>query len=65
MKLNRPDEWADAVEFDKAIRNCGGMRGEMFVHQSGLPLDEVDLRNEADRGQRSLFGEECEGMCGI
>jgi hypothetical protein len=33
----RPDEWADVVTFDRAIRNCGGMRGEMFLHRDCVP----------------------------
>lgn len=43
MRDHRPDEWADAVEFDAAIRR-GGARGlppngEAFLHRSRVPLD--------------------------
>ena len=55
MKLESPSEWADAVAFDKAIRKCGGMRGDVFIHADRIPLDQVDLRNAADHGQLSLF----------
>ena len=60
-----PEEWKEAVEFDNKIRVCAGMRGDMFVHQSRKPLGEVDLSTDYDRGQTTLFGEECEGMCGV
>ena len=65
MKKHKPDEWKDAVEFDKAIRRFGGVRGDIFVHRSAKPLEEVDLRNDRDRGQMYLWDLECEGMCGI
>jgi hypothetical protein len=61
----RPDEWADAVGFDKAIRAAGGMRGEFFLHRSCKPLEDVDLRSDVERGQRLLWNEECLGMCGV
>lgn len=57
-----PAEWADAVEFDAAIRNKGGMRGQLYLHRSGMPLDEVPLD---DSSQMDLFTNECEGMCGV
>ena len=57
--------WKDAVEFDRAIRVCGGMRGETFLHRSAQPLELVDLRSAEDRGQLNLFNNECGGMCGL
>ena len=64
-----PDDWADAVEFDKAIRSNGtlkGMNEQQYSHRSCVPLDEVDLSTAADKGQEEFgFLEECEGMCGI
>jgi hypothetical protein len=56
MKLARPAEFADACEFDVAIRKCGGMRGECFIHRTCQPLSEVDLSNDIDRGQMLLVG---------
>ena len=62
-----PDEWADAVAIDAAIRDQShrGIRGQQFMHRSLKPLDEVDLRSDAEMGQGDLFGNECEGMCGV
>ena len=68
MKINDPVSFADAVSFDKSIRNSGQLKSdqkEMFVHRSCKPLDEVDFRNLEDMGQINMFNEECEGMCGI
>jgi hypothetical protein len=67
MKDNAPEEWADAVAVDKAIRlgNPRGMRGVEYMHSSRKPLDEVDLRTDAEAGQPDLFNNECEGICGV
>ena len=63
MRDNRPDEWRRAVEFDREIRR--GLRGveqEAYLHRQLVPLDEADIDGV---DQVSLFGEECEGMCGF
>lgn len=65
MRDTRPDEWQDAIEFDAAIRWAGGMDRPTFLHRSCVPLSEIDLITPEDRGQGTLFGEECEGMCGV
>lgn len=62
MRDKRPDEWKDAVEFDAAIRQAGGMRGETFLHRSCVPLDKVKFTKD---NQPDLWGNECEGMCGV
>lgn len=51
MRDERPAEWADAVDFDKAIRagvaraNEDGspLLGEAFLHRSRLPLDQAPI----------------------
>lgn len=72
MKLNRPQEWADAVDFDERLREVPprpGDRGEIaknrFLHRRCIPLREVDLATSADIGQGDLFDEECSGVCGV
>jgi hypothetical protein len=57
-----PASWKDVVDFDRAIRKQGGMRGDMFLHRSCLPLDEVYFKE--NQGEFN-FGGECEGMCGV
>jgi len=42
LRDNKPDEWADAVAFDEAIRKGGSrgmpLNGEAFLHRSRVPL---------------------------
>lgn len=67
LKDNDPDGWQQAVELDRLIR--GGVRGTrhaLYLHDSMVPLDEVDLSTDIERGQGELkFQAECEGMCGV
>ncbi|SCL26194.1 hypothetical protein GA0070616_3257 [Micromonospora nigra] len=52
MREHSPREWADAVAFDRAIRNGSAranadghpLRGQFFLHRQRVPLDEVRLR---------------------
>jgi len=64
---NQPEEWAEAVAMDHALRDgaARGMRGLEYMHRSCVQLEMVDLRNSDERGQPDLFGNECEGMCGV
>lgn len=64
MKQNRPEEWAEVVAFDKAIRNCGGMRGQCFLHGDRVPLDEVDLSRDVNFLTDGMV-QECTGYCGV
>ncbi len=67
MRDHRPDEWADAVAVDAALRkdNARGFRGVEYMHRQCVPLPEVDLSNAEDHGQIDAFKNECEGMCGL
>lgn len=68
MQDEEPEELADAVAVDRALRANGprrGMRALQYMHRSCKPLDEVDLSTAEDRGQLNLFLNECEGMCGV
>lgn len=63
LRDNHPDEWADAVEFDRAIRKGGArglpLNGEAFLHRSRVPLDQapIDRRTLAEKAsdQMSIF----------
>ncbi|WP_236016319.1 hypothetical protein [Brucella endophytica] len=66
MRDDDPEAWADAVAVDGALRTgLRGIRGEVFLHRSCVPLDEADFSTAADRGQLDLWPNECEGMCGL
>lgn len=66
LRDDSPEEWADAVAFDAAIRTPrAGFSGPVYLHRSLRPLAEVDLRTPQEHGQLDLFGEECEGVCGV
>jgi len=69
MRDNDVKSWIDAVQFDHALRsgshNAFGMDSPVYLHRSMTPLDMVDLSTEQDRGQLDMFGNECEGMCGV
>lgn len=51
MRDEQPEEWADAVAFDRDIRrgsaraNAQGqpLRGQMFLHRSRVPLDQAPI----------------------
>lgn len=66
MRDNRPDEWADVIEVDRALRtgDARGMRAVEYMHPQRVPLDAADL-NDADPLQMDLFGNECDGICGV
>lgn len=60
-----PEAHAFNIAFDRALRspeNVARFRGELYVHRSRVPLDQVDFSIET--GQGDLFTNECEGMCG-
>ena len=63
MKRNYPEEWREAVEFDRAIRKLPKFKKEPYLHRSCRPLDKVNLQE--DQGELNLFINECEGYCGV
>lgn len=66
MRDHDPEAWTDAVSVDAAIRTgFRGIRGEVYLHRSAVPLDRADLLTAADHGQLDLWPNECEGMCGV
>jgi hypothetical protein len=63
------DEWMETrkdPEQMRVIREAEKMLlpGE-YLHRSKRLIDEVDLSTDLERGQMSLFGNECEGLCGV
>jgi hypothetical protein len=64
MKLENGADWQKAIEVDEAIRKVRPPF-DLFVHPDRIPLAEVDVSNEVDNGQLSLFDDECFGVCGV
>jgi len=69
LKTEEPKEFQKAVDFErrmfKAADRSEILRGRPFLHGSCKPLDTVDFSTEEERGQINMFGNECEGMCGV
>ncbi len=57
-------DWKEAVAIDKSIRDIRPPF-PLFVHPARIPLDEVDLRTQEEKGQLRLWDEECAGVCGV
>lgn len=53
-------EWASTVVLSHRLAELG-----QFMHRRLRPLDEIDFTRWRDRNQPDLFGNECEGMCGV
>lgn len=60
LKAFAPTEFERAVLFEKRMR---ALKPSNFIHNSCRPLDEIDF--SIDTSQPDLFGNECEGMCGV
>jgi len=71
LRDNDPAGWTEAVTLDRALSSgvkrisTEGSTGPLHLHRSMTPLEDVDLRNSDERGQPDLFGNDCEGMCGL
>jgi hypothetical protein len=55
----RQPEWAETIVISNKLAATG-----QFMHRSLVPIDAVDLGAD-DSHQPDLFGNECEGMCGV
>lgn len=70
LRDEEPEEFAKAVAFEreysaakiKTVRKTGFVP---FLHSQRVPLDQVNLSTDEDNGQQVMFGNECEGMCGV
>ena len=67
LRDHEPEAFEEAVRIDRLIRTNGTMKGMVspqYVHPSLVPLDEADLESSDER-QADMFGNECEGICGV
>jgi hypothetical protein len=69
LKNDEPEAFAAAVEFERRVQEVKATTENFastpFLHRSCVPLDQIDFRNDIDRGQLTLWDDECEGMCGV
>ncbi len=68
MRDESGKEFASVIEFEEAVNRgrIPGTKGKIYLHRSCVPLAEVDLTTDEDRGQYTLnlWAGECEGICG-
>ncbi len=66
LKTEEPEEFQRAVLFEKSLQQTAvkitRLDYKPFLHPSRKPLATVQFR---DQDQPNLFGNECEGMCGV
>ena len=66
LKTEEPDDFAKAVEFEikmQTTKSMVGFEGDVRLHKSMKWLSEVDF--DPSKDQFDMFGNECEGMCGL
>jgi hypothetical protein len=63
-----PSEFGLAVDVDRRLRSRPAeayrAKGVLYLHRSGMPLENVDFSTLEDHGQMNFLNE-CEGMCGV
>jgi hypothetical protein len=71
LKDNHPAAWEQALAVDALIapgapatETRSGTK-PMYLHRSLKRLADVDLSTPEENGQGWMFGEECEGVCGV
>ncbi len=71
IKTQEPEEFIKVMEFESALQAAAKsqetLQGIPFLHDLAKPIGEIDFEKlYADsHRQLSMFGNECEGMCGV
>lgn len=70
LRDEEPAEFKKAVQFEKDLQHAAtkqeALTGVPFLTRRCVPLDTVDFdENRPGYEQVSLFGNECEGLCGV
>jgi len=70
-KSLEPEELSEVAAFEKTWNEMAvgdtrksQVRGLIRLHRSGVSIDQADFSSKHD-GQMDMFGDECEGMCGL
>jgi hypothetical protein len=69
LKDQEPAEFDAAVAFENALQAAAltqeVLSGVPFLHSSAVPLGQVVFAANPARRQIDMFGNECEGLCGV
>lgn len=70
IKTEVPSEFESVVKFERDLQAAAKLRdtlkGTPYLHESCKPIGDIDFTlNEDSHRQLSLFGNECEGLCGL
>ena len=69
MKKENPKEFEMAVKFEETAQklqgDCEVLRGKPFLHNSLVPLKEIDFSDEGMKQYDFGFINECSGNCGL
>lgn len=72
LRDEEPTEFQRAVRVDRELRakaaqstGTAKLAGDVFLHASLKPLDQVDFGDLPDHAQASQFGNDCTGLCGV
>jgi len=62
-KTDFPEDFEQACQVDRSIRDASkrGSSDKLFLHKSLVPLQDIDFNDN----QMDMFGNECEGHCGL
>ncbi len=63
LELKNSDEWEDIIYLDSIIRVQEKFNHNQYLHKTLKPIDEVNFI--VDDRTVDMFGNECEGMCGV
>ena len=64
MKKNNPEEFAQACDFDKQIRNMPRLKQKTYLHKSRQDLDKA-IEIQDSNFAHEMWAEECTGNCGL
>lgn len=72
LRDEEPEEFKRAVEVDYKLRELARqatgtakLAGDVFLHSTLKPLDQVEFGDVPDHAQVSRFVNECEALCGV
>lgn len=69
QKTEEPEEFEKSVAFERALQEAArkqtALKGVPWLTRRCVPLDSIQFHDQPGKQQVSLFGNECEGLCGV